>query len=60
MIGKTVSHYKVLEKLGRGGMGGVYVAEDTKLGRKVAIKMLARDVTGDRERVERFIRAHEM
>ncbi|MCD4691078.1 protein kinase, partial [bacterium] len=56
MIGRTITHYRIMDELGHGGMGVVYIAEDTKLGRKVAIKMLARDVTGDRERVERFIR----
>jgi len=47
MVGKTLSHYKVIEKIGQGGMGEVYRAEDTNLSREVAIKVLPEQFTKD-------------
>src|SRR5437660_185541 len=56
IVGKLIAHYKILSLLGKGGMGEVYLAQDTKLGRRVALKLLPTSLGSDKERLRRFVR----
>src|ERR1700722_14153315 len=53
--GSNIAHYRVVSRLGEGGMGAVYLADDTRLGRRVALKVLPANVAADPERMHRFV-----
>lgn len=56
MVGETISHYRILRQIGQGGMGTVYLAEDLRLGRKVALKVMLPEIAGHEKRLQRFLR----
>ena len=55
MVAQTISHYRIIHQLGAGGMGEVYLAQDTKLDRKVALKILPAEVAINQDRMRRFV-----
>jgi serine/threonine-protein kinase len=58
--GQEIGTYRVIQKIGEGGFGAVYTAEDTAIGRQVVLKVLSTDVAGDQEMLQRFQREVEM